>query len=127
MVSVCTTSCLLGFWLVGYINAYTNQDHVVVFCFSAKFQCCTCISWINLFEQFNRSHNFRPSYMRLRASMLRDRLNVGCILAMTATATVTTLNAVMSALAIPQTNLIQKEQLRENLQLSLSLSGNRQV
>jgi ATP-dependent DNA helicase Q4 len=59
--------------------------------------------------------------------MLRDRLNVGCILAMTATATVTTLNAVMSALAIPQTNLIQKEQLRENLQLSLSLSGNRQV
>ncbi|KAK4551881.1 hypothetical protein RGQ29_032243 [Quercus rubra] len=71
------------------------------------------------------SHNFRPSFMRLRASMLRDRLNVGCILAMTATATVTTLNAVMSALAIPQTNLIQKEQLRENLQLSVSLSGNR--
>ncbi|XP_059445043.1 ATP-dependent DNA helicase Q-like 5 isoform X2 [Corylus avellana] len=71
------------------------------------------------------SHNFRPSYTRLRASMLRARLNVGCILAMTATATTTTLHSVMSALAIPQTNLIQKAQLRDNLQLSVSLSGNR--
>ncbi|KAJ4839396.1 hypothetical protein Tsubulata_916850 [Turnera subulata] len=71
------------------------------------------------------SHNFRPSYMRLRASLLRSRLNVGCILAMTATATATTLNAVMSALEIPPTNLIQKSLLRENLKLSVSMSGNR--
>ncbi|CAN1794736.1 ATP-dependent DNA helicase Q-like 5 [Linum perenne] len=73
------------------------------------------------------SHNFRPSYMRLRASLLRARLSIGCILAMTATATTTTLNAVMSALDIPATNLIHKEQLRENLQLSVSFSRNRQV
>lgn len=66
--------------------------------------------------------------MRLRASLLRARLNVECILAMTATATTTTLRDVMSALEIPLSNLIQKAQLRDNLQLSVSLSGNnRQV
>ncbi|GAV85456.1 DEAD domain-containing protein/Helicase_C domain-containing protein, partial [Cephalotus follicularis] len=73
------------------------------------------------------SHNFRPSYMRLRASLLHSRLNFKGILAMTATATTTTLKAVMSALDIPLTNLIQKAQLRDNLQLSVSLSGNRHV
>lgn len=99
----------------------------IVLCLQAKLQFCPCNSCINLFEQCNRSHNFRPSYTRLRASMLVARLNVGCILAMTATATTTTLHSVMSALAIPQTNLIQKAQLRDNLQLSVSLSGNRQV
>ncbi|KAL6193154.1 hypothetical protein ACLB2K_034238 [Fragaria x ananassa] len=71
------------------------------------------------------SHNFRPSYMRLRASMLRSKLNVNCILAMTATATATTLSSVMSALEIPLTNLIQKANLRDNLQLSVTSSGNR--
>ncbi|XP_038702862.1 ATP-dependent DNA helicase Q-like 5 isoform X2 [Tripterygium wilfordii] len=71
------------------------------------------------------SHNFRPSYMRLRASLLRARLNVQCILAMTATATTTTLDAIMYSLEIPSENFIQKGQLRENLQLSVSMSGNR--
>lgn len=66
--------------------------------------------------------------MRLRASLLQARLNVECVLAMTATATTTTLHDVMSALEIPTGNLIQKAQLRDNLQLSVSLSGNnRQV
>ncbi|KAG7585454.1 P-loop containing nucleoside triphosphate hydrolase [Arabidopsis thaliana x Arabidopsis arenosa] len=54
------------------------------------------------------SHNFRPSYMRLKASMLFSELKAECILAMTATATTMTLEAVMSALEIPSTNLIQK-------------------
>ncbi|KAK9276614.1 hypothetical protein L1049_006149 [Liquidambar formosana] len=71
------------------------------------------------------SHNFRPSYMRLRASVLCANLNVDCILAMTATATCRTLQAVICALAIPEENLIQTAQLRDNLQLSVSLSGNR--
>ncbi|XP_050372135.1 ATP-dependent DNA helicase Q-like 5 [Argentina anserina] len=71
------------------------------------------------------SHNFRPSYMRLRASMLRAKLNVNCILAMTATATATTLSSVMSALEIPPTSLIQKANVRDNLQLSVSSSENR--
>ncbi|KAL8156970.1 hypothetical protein AgCh_001901 [Apium graveolens] len=71
------------------------------------------------------SHNFRPSYMRLRASLLCDCLNVKSILAMTATATKKTLLDVMSALDIPPTNLIQAAQLRENFQLSVSISDNR--
>ena len=75
---------------------------------------------------FFRSHNFRPSYMRLRASLLRDKLNARSILAMTATATSRTLHAVMHALEIPTSNLIQAAQLRSNLQLSVSLSKNRQ-
>ncbi|KAL3835665.1 hypothetical protein ACJIZ3_010401 [Penstemon smallii] len=71
------------------------------------------------------SHNFRPSYMRLRASLLRGKLNAGCILAMTATATTKTLCDVMHALDIPHTNLIQSAKLRDNLHLSISMSGNR--
>ncbi|KAL1550432.1 ATP-dependent DNA helicase Q5 [Salvia divinorum] len=71
------------------------------------------------------SHNFRPSYMRLRASLLRGKLNAGCILAMTATATNKTLCDVMHALDIAPTNLIQSTKLRENLHLSVSKSGNR--
>lgn len=74
---------------------------------------------------FDRSHNFRPSYMRLRASLLCGKLNAGCILAMTATATTKTLHDVMHALEITPTNLIQSAQLRDNLHLSVSVSGNR--
>jgi ATP-dependent DNA helicase Q4 len=65
--------------------------------------------------------------MRLRASLLHKSLNVGSVLAMTATATTTTLDAVMSALDIPYTNLIQNAHLRDNLRLSVSLIKNRQV
>ncbi|KAL6562719.1 hypothetical protein OROGR_003726 [Orobanche gracilis] len=71
------------------------------------------------------SHNFRPSYMRLRASLLRGRLNAGCILAMTATATNKTLCDVMQALEIPPANLVHSTKLRDNLHLSVSMSGNR--
>ncbi|KAL7607304.1 hypothetical protein Lser_V15G14619 [Lactuca serriola] len=71
------------------------------------------------------SHNFRPSYMRLRASILRYSLGVNCILAMTATATTKTMHDVMHSLEIPPTNLVQTEQTRDNLQLSVSLSENR--
>lgn len=71
------------------------------------------------------SHNFRPSFMRLRASLLHNSLNVGSVLAMTATATAMTLDAIMSALEIPRTNLIQNAHLRDNLRLSVSLVKNR--
>ncbi|KAG9139556.1 hypothetical protein Leryth_016329 [Lithospermum erythrorhizon] len=71
------------------------------------------------------SHNFRPSYMRVRASLLRTSLNAECILAMTATATTKTLHDVMHALEIPPLNLIQSAQLRDNLHLSVSISKNR--
>ncbi|KAI5385224.1 ATP-dependent DNA helicase Q-like 5 isoform X2 [Lathyrus oleraceus] len=71
------------------------------------------------------SHNFRPSFMRLRASLLQRSLNVGSVLAMTATATTTTLDSIMSALDIPFINLIQNAHLRDNLRLSVSLIKNR--
>ncbi|KQJ83245.1 ATP-dependent DNA helicase Q-like 5 isoform X3 [Brachypodium distachyon] len=71
------------------------------------------------------SHNFRPSYLRLRASLLRRKLNIQCILAMTATATTQTLQEIVNALEIPSGNLIQTSQVRENLQLSISMSENR--
>ncbi|XP_051121968.1 ATP-dependent DNA helicase Q-like 5 isoform X2 [Andrographis paniculata] len=71
------------------------------------------------------SHNFRPSYMRLRASLLRGRLNARCILAMTATATKKTLCDVMHALEIPPTSLFHSPKVRDNLHLSVSITGNR--
>ncbi|XP_062225987.1 ATP-dependent DNA helicase Q-like 5 [Phragmites australis] len=71
------------------------------------------------------SHNFRPSYLRLRASLLRRKLNVQCILAMTATATTQTLEEIVNALEIPSDNLIKTSQIRDNLQLSVSMSDNR--
>ncbi|XP_078172709.1 DEAD/DEAH box RNA helicase family protein isoform X1 [Carex rostrata] len=71
------------------------------------------------------SHNFRPSYLRLKASLLTKKLNVKCILAMTATATSETLDSIMKSLEILPNNLIQKSQIRANLQLSISSSENR--
>ncbi|KAI3795153.1 hypothetical protein L1987_37801 [Smallanthus sonchifolius] len=68
------------------------------------------------------SHNFRPSYMRLRAPLLRSSLGASCILAMTATATTKTMHDVMCSLEIPPTNLVKAAQIRDNLQLSVSLS-----
>lgn len=65
--------------------------------------------------------------MRLRASLLRTELNVNCILAMTATATTSTMQAIMTALEIPSDNLILRTTVRTNLQLSVSMSTNRQV
>ncbi|URE10486.1 DEAD/DEAH box helicase [Musa troglodytarum] len=41
------------------------------------------------------SHNFRPSYLRLRASILQRKLGVQCILAMTATATTQTFHDII--------------------------------
>ncbi|KAJ8484179.1 hypothetical protein OPV22_016664 [Ensete ventricosum] len=71
------------------------------------------------------SHNFRPSYLRLRASILQRKLGVQCILAMTATATTQTFHDIMCALEIPHDNVIKMCYVRENLQLFVTLSENR--
>ncbi|XP_047310899.1 ATP-dependent DNA helicase Q-like 5 [Impatiens glandulifera] len=71
------------------------------------------------------SHNFRPSYMRLRASLLGSKFKAECVLAMTATATCKTLQNVMQGLEIPSSNLIQAGHCRNNLELSVTLSKNR--
>lgn len=114
------------FWwwmkLIVFQNGELLQCHLTWYLLTWYFRMIS-LNW----KYFNRSHNFRPSYMRLKASLLRTRLNVQCILAMTATATTKTLNDVMCALEIPQTNLIKSAHMRDNLQLSVSLSRNRQV
>ncbi|XP_042394821.1 ATP-dependent DNA helicase Q-like 5 [Zingiber officinale] len=71
------------------------------------------------------SHNFRPSYLRLKSSILRRKLSVQCILAMTATATVQTFHDITCALEIQPSNRIKICQVRENLQLFVTLSENR--
>ncbi|KAK8928866.1 ATP-dependent DNA helicase Q-like 5 [Platanthera zijinensis] len=71
------------------------------------------------------SHNFRPSYLRLRASLLRSMLNIPCFVAMTATATTQTLHDVMGALEISSRNLIKSCKIRENLQLFVTINDNR--
>ncbi|KAK4357596.1 hypothetical protein RND71_023206 [Anisodus tanguticus] len=100
---------------------FLNSDFLSIFC-------DTQISLVVIDEAHcvsEWSHNFRPSYMRLKASLLRDKLKAQCILAMTATATTKALYHVMHALDIPSTNLIQVVKPRDNLQLSVSLSENR--
>ncbi|GAQ80266.1 Helicase conserved C-terminal domain containing protein [Klebsormidium nitens] len=70
------------------------------------------------------SHNFRPSYHRL-GSVLRSRLRVQCVLAMTATATPKTEAAVAAALALPDDAIIRSARVRENLRLSVSKEANK--
>lgn len=55
---------------------------------------------------------------------MRSRIDVDCILAMTATATCMTLKSVMSALEIPSCNLIERARTRDNLRLSVSYAQN---
>ncbi|KAJ4960217.1 hypothetical protein NE237_020127 [Protea cynaroides] len=66
--------------------------------FMSMFQTTPPISFVVVDEAHclsEWSHNFRPSYLRLKTSLIRARLNVDCILAMTATATIKTLNVVI--------------------------------
>ncbi|CAA7396392.1 unnamed protein product [Spirodela intermedia] len=71
------------------------------------------------------SHNFRPSYLRLRSSLFKTKLSVDCVLAMTATSTTQTLDDIMRSLDIKPCNLIQTCNMRENLELHVTMSGNR--
>ncbi|MCO5599738.1 hypothetical protein L7F22_053844 [Adiantum nelumboides] len=70
------------------------------------------------------SHNFRPSYHRLGV-ILRQKLNIPCVLALTATATRRTLNSILEALSIAPANLMQLPIIRKNLIYTASLSHNR--
>ena len=114
--------CISEWWGVPLSFSSINVCTLKISCHILLLPC-----WSLEFEYFYRSHNFRPSFMRLRASLLHKKLKIGAILAMTATATTTTLDAIMSALDIPCINLIQKAQLRDNFHSSVSLVKNRQV
>ncbi|XP_049874055.1 ATP-dependent DNA helicase Q4 [Pectinophora gossypiella] len=67
------------------------------------------------------SHNFRPSYLMI-CRVLREKLNVKCILGLTATASQTTIKSVISHINIPDglTGVITNPTLPDNLLLSVS-------
>ncbi|KAL3690660.1 hypothetical protein R1sor_004311 [Riccia sorocarpa] len=70
------------------------------------------------------SHNFRPSYFRL-GNVLLQKMQVPCVLAMTATATKKAQLSIMEALRIPPSGLIQAPSVRDNLVLTVSREQNR--
>lgn len=67
------------------------------------------------------SHNFRPSYLMI-CRVLREKLNVKCILGLTATASQTTIKSIIEHIEIPDgvTGVITSPALPDNLQLSVS-------
>lgn len=66
------------------------------------------------------SHNFRPSYLRI-CDVLRNSLQIKCILALTATATKKTEKSICEMLKIPFDGVIRCSMIRSNLNLSVSL------
>ena len=68
------------------------------------------------------SHNFRPSYLRLR-QILRDYLQIPCILACTATATVITQRSIQKNIGIERENVVSALAPRTNLHLTVGHIG----
>lgn len=78
-----------------------------------------CIDEAHCVSQW--SHNFRPSYLMI-CRVLREKLNVKCILGLTATASQTTIKSVISHIDIPDglTGVITNPTLPDNLCLAVS-------
>lgn len=79
-----------------------------------------CIDEAHCVSQW--SHNFRPSYLMI-CRVLREKLNVKCILGLTATASQATIKSVISHINIPDglSGVINNPTLPDNLCLSVSL------
>ncbi|RVE43947.1 hypothetical protein evm_011416 [Chilo suppressalis] len=78
-----------------------------------------CIDEAHCVSQW--SHNFRPSYLMI-CRVLREKLNVNCILGLTATASQPTIQSVISHINIPDNleGVITNPTLPDNLILSVS-------
>jgi hypothetical protein len=76
--------------------------------------------------RFSKSHNFRPSYYKL-GNILKQRLRVPCVLALTATATKETERSITKALSIPSLGIVQALHVCQNLHLSVSRPSHKQV
>ncbi|XP_047993660.1 ATP-dependent DNA helicase Q4 [Leguminivora glycinivorella] len=78
-----------------------------------------CIDEAHCVSQW--SHNFRPSYLMI-CRVLREKLNVKCILGLTATASQSTIRSVISHIDIPDglSGVITNPALPDNLYLSVS-------
>lgn len=79
-----------------------------------------CIDETHCVSQW--SHNFRPSYLMI-CRVLREKLNINCILGLTATASQATIKSVISHINIPDgfSGVIKNPTLPDNLCLSVSL------
>lgn len=79
-----------------------------------------CIDEAHCVSQW--SHNFRPSYLMI-CRVLREKLNVRCILGLTATASQTTIKSIISHINIPDdvSGVIRNPALPDNLCLSVSM------
>lgn len=79
-----------------------------------------CIDEAHCVSQW--SHNFRPSYLMI-CRVLREKLNVKCILGLTATASQSTIKSIISHINIPDgvTGVIRNPALPDNLCLSVSM------
>ncbi|KAJ8716103.1 hypothetical protein PYW08_013388 [Mythimna loreyi] len=79
-----------------------------------------CIDEAHCVSQW--SHNFRPSYLMI-CRVLREKLNVNCILGLTATASQTTIKSIISHLNIADgaNGVIRNPALPDNLCLSVSI------
>ncbi|XP_068618290.1 ATP-dependent DNA helicase Q4 [Battus philenor] len=78
-----------------------------------------CIDEAHCVSQW--SHNFRPSYLMI-CRILREKLNVKCILGLTATASQSTIKSVIDHFNIPDgiEGVVQNPTLPDNLYLSVS-------
>ncbi|CAG9088165.1 unnamed protein product [Plutella xylostella] len=78
-----------------------------------------CIDEAHCVSQW--SHNFRPSYLMI-CRVLRDKLNINCILGLTATASQSTIKSVIEHISIPDglQGVITNPTLPDNLLLSVS-------
>lgn len=78
-----------------------------------------CIDEVHCVSQW--SHNFRPSYLMI-CRVLREKLNVTCILGLTATASKPTINSIISHINISDglKGVLTNPPLPNNLHLSIS-------
>lgn len=71
------------------------------------------------------SHNFRPSYLQL-VKVIKEKMGVNCILALTATATKQTINQIKEQLGlVNDDSFIGEISIPENLNLSVSCDNNK--
>ncbi|XP_039755581.1 ATP-dependent DNA helicase Q4 [Pararge aegeria] len=83
-----------------------------------------CIDEAHCVSQW--SHNFRPSYLMI-CRVLREKLNVKCILGLTATASQATINSVIDHINIPDglNGVVTNPALPSNLYLSVSFENDK--